>query len=282
MIEDIKIKLPGRNLAALRTVNGTPHCRILCAHGWLDNANSFLPLLPMIKDAELVAIDLPGHGYSDHQQSIYTLATETHTLLAIADALGWTDFSLIGHSLGGCIAPFSAAVAPERIRKLILIEAAGPISEEAQQLPERLKKFHHDMSQRDKYESRVFNSIDQAVASRLRANKMMPESARLIVERQLQETTVEGQTQWRWRFDHKLRITSPSYFTEDQVREILKSISCATLCIIADQGYLVNRHETDARLQCISDIKSVTLTGFHHLHLDTPEPVADEINQFLV
>ena len=39
---------------------------ILALHGWLDNAASFVRLAPLLADADVVAIDLPGHGYSDH------------------------------------------------------------------------------------------------------------------------------------------------------------------------------------------------------------------------
>lgn len=281
MIEQI-IDLDGFKIAALRSsdTRNNPH-KILCAHGWLDNANSFLPLLPLINNADIVAIDLPGHGYSDHQHAIYSLASQSHTLLAVADALGWENFSLIGHSLGGCIAPFSTVAGGLRVSQLVLIEAVGPPAELPAELPARLKKFHNDMLQPDKYQPRLFESIDEAIASRLHANKMSHASAKLIVERQLKQVDHENGLRWQWRFDKKLRMTTPSYFTEEQVRAVLENIHCPTLCILAEQGYLTKRPETEHRLQCIGDRKVVKLPGFHHLHLDEPEPVANAINSFL-
>ncbi len=278
--QDIHIRLADSQVAALRLHTGARH-RILCVHGWLDNANSFFPLLPLLNDAEIIAIDLPGHGYSDHQKSIYSVAASSHTVLAVAKALGWDTFTLVGHSLGGCIAPFSTVAAPQAIDKLVLIEAAGPRSETADELPERLKNFHCDMSAPKKYQSRLFDSIEQAIASRLRANKMTPESARLIVERQLEEVQQTSGKKWQWRFDKQLRITSPSYFTEEQVQSVLGAISCPTLSILAADGYLNDRQETNERLDKIPDCEVVTLPGHHHLHLDNPQPVADEINRFL-
>ena len=278
----------GLKLAALRHITSqNPNSqkpgqrKILCIHGWLDNANSFLPLMPLINNAEIVAIDLPGHGYSDHQEDIYTIAAQAHIILLAADALAWETFTVIGHSLGGCIAPFSAVAASNRIEKLILIEAAGPRSERPDELPARLEKFHNDMRQPEKYKSRLFDSIDQAIASRLHANKMEVESARLIVERQLKEVVHDNKKYLQWRFDRKLRLTSPSYFTEKQVQAVLADITCPVLCVLAESGYLTNRAETNERLDNIEDCKVVCLPGFHHLHLDTPEPVANEINPFL-
>ena len=277
------ISLDGFKIAALRETNSKNNChKILCAHGWLDNANSFLPLLPLINNADIVAIDLPGHGHSDHQDSIYSLASQSHTLLAVADALGWENFTLIGHSLGGCIAPFSTVASGTRVSQLILIEAVGPLTELPDELPARLKKFHNDMQQPDKYQPRLFESIDEAIASRLHANKMSHASAKLIVDRQLKQVDHESGLRWQWGFDKKLRMTTPSYFTEEQVRAVLKSIHCPTLCILAEDGYLTKRSETEPRLQCIADRKVVKLPGFHHLHLDEPVPVANAINSFLI
>ena len=51
-------------IGALRTGRaGAP--KLLALHGWLDNAASFLPLLPYLGEFELVALDLPGHGGSE-------------------------------------------------------------------------------------------------------------------------------------------------------------------------------------------------------------------------
>ena len=37
-------------------------------HGHLDNAHSFLPLLTKLPDSyRYLALDLPGHGLSDHR-----------------------------------------------------------------------------------------------------------------------------------------------------------------------------------------------------------------------
>jgi len=278
---EVSLRVDGKKLAALKTTQGSRH-RILCIHGWLDNANSFKPLLPLIHDAEIVALDLPGHGYSEHNHSLYSLATEAHTVLAAANALHWDSFTLVGHSLGGCIAPYATVAAEDRIEKLILIEAAGPRSEPPESLPQRLGQFHADMSKPNKYQSRLFDSVEQAIESRLRANSMAHESARLIVERQLKEVHIDGNIKWQWRFDSKLRITSPSYFTEDQVQSVLAAIDCPVLCILADEGYLHGREDTKPRLEKIKNLNVKTLPGYHHLHLDSPQAVAEEINQFLI
>jgi pimeloyl-ACP methyl ester carboxylesterase len=41
---------------------------ILAVHGWLDNCNSFSPIAPLLPldDFRVIALDMPGHGLSDH------------------------------------------------------------------------------------------------------------------------------------------------------------------------------------------------------------------------
>jgi len=46
------------------------------------------------------------------------------TLAAVAAALGWDQFALLGHSMGGMIAQVVAGQVPERVERLILMDTA--------------------------------------------------------------------------------------------------------------------------------------------------------------
>ena len=62
----IDIRLPWGMLKGLHWARpGAP--KVMCLHGWLDNAASFVPLAPYLKDFDLLAIDLAGHGLSSHR-----------------------------------------------------------------------------------------------------------------------------------------------------------------------------------------------------------------------
>lgn len=159
-----------------------------------------------------------------------------------------------------------------------MIDALGPLSETAEQLPQRLKRFHEDFNNPGKHRGRLYASVDLAVEARLLATKMQRTSAQLIVERQL----VETEQGFSWRFDRQLRLASPAYYTEPQVEEILKSVECPVLCILALEGYIVERDEMMPRLAGINNKTIEKIPGFHHLHMDTPEPVAQAINRFLI
>ena len=49
---------------------GNPNApAVLGLHGWLDNVATFAPLSPLLADLQIFAIDLPGHGLSEHRPS---------------------------------------------------------------------------------------------------------------------------------------------------------------------------------------------------------------------
>jgi len=278
----IELEVDGQRIAGIRHHDATRATqRVLCLHGWLDNAASFVPLMPHLPGLDLVAIDLPGHGHSAHPTHCrsrgYTLFDSVACVHGVLDALGWERCHLLGHSMGGCIAPVLAVAAPERLDRLMLLDASGPLTEPADALPARLTRALQDRVAPERFSSRTFTDIDQAIDARLKAATMTRSAARLIVERQL--VAVEGG--WRWRFDPALRYASWQYQTEQQVQAVLAAIACPTLTVIAERGFLAGRADTEARLSCLAARQAVTLPGHHHVHMDTPEPVAAAINRFL-
>ncbi len=286
----VTINVAGYELAALHkpamaTSAGTQPegkvLQLLCVHGWLDNANSFIPLLPFLDHYEIVAIDLPGHGHSTGigTNAYYNLAEAALLLPRVVEALGWQNCHLLGHSLGGNLAVMAAAANSGHFESLILLEALGPLTEDASELPARLAKALEHRMQPQRFQSRIFENPQQAVESRLAAARMTQQAAELIIERQLIEAA-DG-SGWQWRFDHKHRMASPVYLSEQQVNALLASLSLQTLVILANDGYLEKRPETPNRLASIPHLHKANVAGNHHMHMDDPEPTARLIREFL-
>jgi pimeloyl-ACP methyl ester carboxylesterase len=218
-ITDYTTHFDGLTVTGIRATTANPKHRVLAAHGWLDNANSFVPLMPLLDDIDMVAVDLLGHGHSSHlpKAAHYHFVDTPGVIFQIAAKLGWADFHWLGHSLGGCLAPFAAVERPASISSIMMLEASGPLTEEPEKIPDRLARSSEELRNPLRFQSRLFPTIEAAVTARLRASSMNPESARLIVERQL-ELTAEG---YRWCFDPRHRMTSPVYLTESQVLAVL-------------------------------------------------------------
>ena len=111
------ITLRGR---AWGPVDGEPW---LVLHGWLDNCASFDFLCPLLlkaaagrgKPMRLVCLDFAGHGHSSHRHGCsYTTADHVHDTRMAVLRLGWDEFNIIGHSMGGGIAATLAGPYPSR------------------------------------------------------------------------------------------------------------------------------------------------------------------------
>jgi pimeloyl-ACP methyl ester carboxylesterase len=277
-----EITLPTRRgtLTALRS--GTPGGpRLLALHGWLDNAASFIPLQPHLADFDLVALDLPGHGGSAHRARgyDYVFVDWIHDVLDALDSLGWARASLLGHSMGGAIATMVAAGAPERVERMALIEALGPIAGVAEDAGARLRQAvaAHRALDLDKPQ-RVIASVEAAVAARLAVSKMRPDCARLVVERNLR--AVDGG--YAWRSDP--RLTLPGHLRTDEafIRSWIRAIECPVLVIAADPPppYFTPA-QRDARVAELKQGRCEVIEGGHHLHMEQPALVGDCIAGFL-
>jgi pimeloyl-ACP methyl ester carboxylesterase len=78
------------------------------------------------KQFTTISMDLPGHGLTGpNQNGLYTTDYYAELLFALADSLKIEQFSVAGNSMGGQVAWKMALQEPERIEKLVLVDAAG-------------------------------------------------------------------------------------------------------------------------------------------------------------
>lgn len=74
----------------------------------------------------VIRFDLPGFGLTGPNASAdYSDGAHALFVVDLADALGLQRFVLAGNSLGGEVAWRTALLAPQRVEKLILVDAAG-------------------------------------------------------------------------------------------------------------------------------------------------------------
>lgn len=278
MPEEIEIKTPYLRLAA-RIWGSETGLPVLALHGWLDNAASFDRLAPLLPQCRLIALDLPGHGLSDHRPPgvPYHFIDFIPDVIAAADALGWDSFSLLGHSLGAAITSFVAAIIPERITHLALIEGLGPLSGDPEHGPAALLKSIRQMQQLERKRLPIYPNLEEAVQARHKAGGLSWQAAEILVGRGTKP--VDGGI--RWRSDPRLTFASPLYLTEEQVLAFLGQIRSPSLLIHAESGYLARRDYMARRYEQVPKLEVKILPGGHHLHLEDPELVARILTEFL-
>ena len=261
--------------------------RVLALHGWLDNAASFVPLAAHLPGIELVAVDLPGHGRSAHLPpgSDYSFAGALHAVLDIADALGWDRFALLGHSMGAGIASMLAAGCPQRVTRLVAIEALGALPDTEENTVPRIRDAIRAGRALPGKRMRVFDELETPVRARTlaRTGTIDAAAARLLVERGVREVPrPDGGIGWEWSSDPRLTLPTMVRMTAGQVHALIAGIECPTRVIHSDppQAYLPEpQRSRNAALLPDGDLH--VLAGGHHLHMEQPEAVAAVIGDFL-
>lgn len=248
---------------------------LLALHGWLDNAGSFDRLAPLLAGQfRVIALDLPGHGHSDHLSvgASYHYLDDVKTVLAAAEALDLRRYTLLGHSLGAGIASLMAAASPPCIERLLLIEGLGPLGDDGSRT---LPRFRDAMTRvENRRPLRQFRDIEQAISARSIASGLPTELARPIVERGV----IARDGGWYWRSDPRLTRGSASRLAETQVHALLRGIGAPTALLLAqpETSYLPGAPMQN-RADCVPGIAVNYLAGGHHLHLQHPQAVADWI-----
>ena len=120
------VKVGDYNIHYIESGAGEP---MIMIHGWLCWGAYWKKIIPLVKDNyHVYAPDLLGHGISDKplgKEVSYGTDAQAQRIIAFMNALGIKKAYLVGHSMGGEIAAKVALAAPDRVKGLVLISAAG-------------------------------------------------------------------------------------------------------------------------------------------------------------
>jgi len=132
-IEECWFVLDGYRMRYLRAGSGPP---LLLLHGLLGYSFSWRFTIPALAArATLFAVDMPGVGFSDRPPNADgSLRAHAERLLRFLDGVGVASFDLLGTSHGGAVAMMAAALAPQRVRRLILVAPVNPWSAHGRRL----------------------------------------------------------------------------------------------------------------------------------------------------
>lgn len=100
---------------------------IVLLHGMASSLHSYESWQTSLQDQRrVISVDLPGFGLTGPSpQGDYRIDAYTRFVLRLLDTLGVKRVVLVGNALGGEVAWQTAVLAPERVRKLVLIDSDG-------------------------------------------------------------------------------------------------------------------------------------------------------------
>ncbi|QEY18865.1 alpha/beta fold hydrolase [Cellvibrio sp. KY-GH-1] len=253
---------------------------MLALHGWLDNSASFFALAPQLNNLHIVAVDLAGHGRSEHRpgQMAYTPWDDINDLLAIADQLGWERFAFLGHSRGAIISTLTAGAFPERVLCLGLVEGLLPEPGLPEDAPVQLAKAIGGLRSQLQKSPSIYPDINVAIKARERG--MFPlgyEAARALTERGV----VAQGGGFSWSTDPRLLAPSILRLSREQLSAFVNNISAPVKLLLATEGLPKLYTNYLQQVAKFPHINYELLEGGHHLHMEQQVVVvAQKLNEF--
>jgi pimeloyl-ACP methyl ester carboxylesterase len=126
-IQECWVEIDGGRMRYLHAGAGPP---LILLHGLLGYSFSWRFVIPVLaRFASVYALDMLGAGFSDRCPNLdCSFRGCALRLLKFADALGLSSFDLLGTSHGGAVSIMAAGLAPNRVRRLILVAPVNPWS----------------------------------------------------------------------------------------------------------------------------------------------------------
>lgn len=138
------MKLPAPAEHYILSNNITLHCLdyggkgpvLMLFHGLTANARAFDGVLAagLRQYARVITVDLRGRGLSSIPAFGYAMQDHASDVIGLLNALGLSKAILGGHSFGGLLSCYIAALYPERVEKVIVLDAAARLNVRAAEM----------------------------------------------------------------------------------------------------------------------------------------------------
>ncbi|XP_045530546.1 serine hydrolase-like protein isoform X1 [Pieris brassicae] len=292
--KNITVKAQWGKIAAITWGNSSNPPVLLCP-GRMVPCSSFRPLIKHMPDCFFyVAIDLPGSGLSDHLPPgiRYTVLDLLPSIAKVVEHFKWEKIMFIGHSLGTVIGTYFTMAYPNRVTRFVQLD---PIPLYHTVTPETFESWYkeyyrsnYDDDQYVKHTSGRYTaprySLDVIKRRLMAAHKINEETLEHVLDRYIEPA---GDGLYRFTYDQRMKNTTTMPFSPDNLKLFLTSAKIPILAIFAkfviDAGvYSKVPFAFDTKAWPHDNYGYKIVSGYHDVHMSSPELMADDIAKFLL
>jgi pimeloyl-ACP methyl ester carboxylesterase len=250
---------------------------VVLLHGYLEQSASWDAVADALQPRWVAAPDFRGHGLSDHVGAggFYHFWDYVADVDAIIEELGGR-VDLVGHSMGGTVAVLLAATAPERVRRLVLVEGLGPPDGEPVELSRARTSLRH---RRHPPTHKPVVDLDDAIRRMRRGNPDLPPDIAPALAARL--TRPHGDAlEWTWDALHRAR--APVAFSAARFHTFLRAVEAPTLLVDGGASPYQGIPDLAERAASLRDARRLVLDGVgHNPHHTCPALLAEHIREHL-
>jgi len=269
--ESVPVTPDGRRLSALVWGDAPPDLVLL--HGGAQNAHTW-DTVALALDRPLVAVDLPGHGHSDHREEGPFGPRLNATDVAVAlRALAPDARMVVGMSLGGLTAIALTSEAPELVRKLVLVDVTPGVDRD------KAAPIAQFIAGPDSFES-----FDEILARTIEYNPTRSESS--LRRGVLHNAIPREDGRWVWRYQRPRVLEQEDLEIPADFATLWDDVSNITVPLLllrgGAAGTVVDDDDEAELLRRQPDARVVTVDGAgHSIQGDRPVELAHGLDGFL-
>jgi pimeloyl-ACP methyl ester carboxylesterase len=266
---------------------------IIFLHGFPESHRTWRKVLPdLARDFRVVAPDQRGFGASDKPDGVESYKTDRilEDLIALADALALDRFTLVGHDWGGAVAWLAALRHPDRIRRLVIVNAPHPylfqrslIEDQAQRAASQYMNAFRNPAMEQGIAAMGFETFYEKTFGGHADLGLVPAEER---QAYLDDWSRPGALTAMLNWYRASEIVVPQIGEEAEVPDWTKlafpSLKVPTLVVWALQDKALLPVQLDGLHSLIDDLRLVTVADAgHFIPWEQPEPVIAAIRDFM-
>lgn len=241
---------------------------IVLLHGLFSNARYWDFLAERLSDEfHVISLDQRGHGNSDWTGN-YGQRDYVTDLEIFIQKLSIHSCSIIGHSLGGISAILYAAIHPDNVNKLVIVDIGPELA------PEGVRRIGYEMES----EPSSFSSLEGVYRYLMGMNELCDEH---FLRYQI-SYAVRQNKDGRYLFKYDPLLKKTSFNSPRWVWDYLKDMLCPVLLLRGEKSDLLSKETAhlmkDIIPTCI--LEEIEEAG-HGIPGDNPEAFYQQVSQFL-
>jgi pimeloyl-ACP methyl ester carboxylesterase len=246
---------------------------MLCLHGQWGRGETWVNLINRYRDRyRVIAPDQRGHGLSDRPICRYAsedLARDAHGLLNILKAV---PTIVIGHSLGGRVGAYLAALFPEDVRALVMVEASPSGPEKVSSIePHKLQAFDELTSQWPV----PYTTHQEAVED---LEMRFPRATTIAF---FLDSLAETEDGYDFQFS-RFAMAAINEYMEDWYH-ILPAIRCPVFLVHAEESRNISSSTVKKMCELIENCVYAKVSGSDHMvYVENPEVFYELLDAFLI
>jgi pimeloyl-ACP methyl ester carboxylesterase len=264
------------NVREAGRADGTP---LILLHGFPESSFAWRKVMRPLAERgfRVIAPDMRGYGDSDVPEGIgaYSLDRLVDDVLGLADALGAPTFALVGHDWGGIVAWAVAARHPDRVRRLVILNAphADTMSGEMRRHPRQLlRSWYIAFFQIQLLPERLLSAFRFRALRRSLTHSSRPGTfERGDIDVYVEQWARPGRLTAMLNYYRALKINATP----------LGRITVPTLILWGMRDSFLGAHLADAGAGMCHDVRIVRFKDdTHWLHHEDPRQIVREIARF--